>query len=81
MGKTNFVLFQSPQKKFSGKFKLRIGNQETQRTKYVTFLGVLMDESLSWKYHTVELCKKIPRTSCIFFKLHHYCPLSTLISL
>ena len=80
MGKTNFVLFYSTQKKLSGNFQLKIGNQEIQRNKYVKFLGVLMDEHLSWKYHTVELCKKLSRTSSIFFKLHYYSnfkPLST----
>ena len=81
MGKTNFVLFHSPQKKLSGNFQLKIGNQELQRHKHVKFLGVLMDEHLSWKYHTVVLCKKLSRTSSIFFKLRHHCPLRTLSSL
>ena len=81
IGKTNFVLFHSPQKKLSGSFKLKIGNQEIQRCKYVKFLGILMDEHLSWKYHVTELCKKRPRTCSIFFKLRHFCPLQPLISL
>ena len=81
IGKTNFVLFHSPQKKSSGNFQLKIGNKEIQRNKYAKFLGVLMDEHLSWKYHTVELCRKLSRTSSIFFKLRHYFPLQTLISL
>ena len=81
IGKTNFVLFHSPQKKLSGSFKLKIGNQEIERSKYVKFLGRLMDEHLSWKYHITELCKKLSRTCSIFFKLRHFCPLQTLISL
>ena len=40
-----------------------------------------MDEHLSWKFHTTELCKKLSRTAGIFFKVRHYVPLSTLISL
>ena len=47
VGKTNCVLFHSPQQELSGNFKLKIGNQEIQRTNYVKFLGVLMDEHLS----------------------------------
>ena len=81
IGKTNIVLFHSPQKKLSGNFKLKIGNQETQRNKYAKVLGVLMDEHLSWKYHTLGLYKKLSRTSSIFFTLRHYCPLQTLTSL
>ena len=34
-----------------------------------------MDEDLSWKHHTAELCIKLSRTSGIFFKVRHYCPL------
>ena len=81
IGKTNFVLFHSPKKKLSENFKLKIGNQEIQRTMYVKFLGVLMDGHLSWRYHTIELCKNPSRTSSIFFKLRHYCPLQTFINL
>ena len=55
--KTNFVLFHSPRKKLSEFTNLKIGKQYIQRTKYVKFLGVLMDEHLTWKYHTTELCK------------------------
>jgi hypothetical protein len=79
--KTNFVLFHSPQKKLTGDVKLKIGKQDIQKTKYVKFLGVLMDEHLSWKHHTAELCKKLSRTSGIFFKVRHYCPLPMLVCL
>ena len=40
-----------------------------------------MDEHLSWNYHAVELCKKLSRTSSIFFKLRHYCPFRTFKNL
>ncbi len=81
IGKTNFVLFHSPYKKLTEDFQLQIGKQVVRRTSYVKFLGVLMDEHLTWKYHIAELCKKLSRTSGIFFKVRHYCPISTLICL
>ena len=79
--KTNWVLFHSPWKKLTVHNNLKIGKQYIQRTKYVKFLGVLMDEHLTWKYHTTELCKKLSKTAGIFFKVRHYVPLPTLISL
>ena len=75
------IVFHPHQKKLSGNFQLNIGNQDIQRNKYVKCLGVLMHEHLSWKYHKVELCKKLSRHSIIFVKLCHHCPLQTLISL
>ena len=79
--KTNFVLFHSPHKKLSEYADLKIGKQFIQRTLYVKFLGVMIDEHLTWKYHTTELCKKLSRTAGIFFKVRHHVPLPTLICL
>ena len=79
--KTKFVLFHSLRRKLSEFTNLKIGKQFIQRTKYVKFLGVLMDEHLTWKYHTTELCKKLSKTVGIFFKVRHYAPLPTLVSL
>ena len=79
--KTNFVLFHSPRKKLSEYADLKIGKQFIQRTLYVKFLGVMMDEHLTWKYHTTELCKKLSRTAGIFFKVRHHVPLPILICL
>ena len=45
------------------------------------FLGVLLDEHLTWKKHITELHKKLKGTSGIFFKIRNYIPLQPLISL
>ena len=36
---------------------LKFGKSSIKETKYVKFLGVLVDELLSWKYHINELYK------------------------
>ena len=79
--KANCMLFHFPWKKLTEHSNLKIGKKDIQRTKYVKFLGVLMDEHLTWKYHTTELCKKLFKTAGIFLKVRHYVPLPTLISL
>ena len=40
--------------------------------KIVKFLGVLLDSSLSWKHHIVELSKKIAGAVEIFYKVRHH---------
>ena len=45
------------------------------------FLGVLLDETLSWRSHLIELSRKLARSVGIFYKLRHYVPLDTLISI
>ncbi len=81
IGKTNFVLFHSPRKKLPDHINIKFGRENISRSKYVKFLGILLDEHLTWKYHVTELHKKLTRTSKIFFKIRHYIPLQPLISL
>ena len=79
--KTNFVLFHSPKKKLPDLIPLKFGKKPVKMTKYVKFLGILVDEHLSWKYHICELRKKLARTTGIFFKIRHWIPLPTLVCL
>ena len=45
------------------------------------FLGILLDKTLSWRSHLIELSRKLARLAGIFYKLRHYVPLDTLISI
>ena len=67
--KTNFVIFHSPQNSLNDAIQYKIGNQYVEQAKYVKFLGLLLDENLSWKYHLSELSKKLSRACGIFFKV------------
>ena len=78
--KTNFVIFKSPQHSCPVTIGIsRIGNLPIRKTCYVKFLGVLLDENLSWKYHLTELSKKFARTCGMFFKVRHFLPINILI--
>ena len=79
--KTNFIIFKSPQHFSSDIIKIKIGNLPVKKTGYVKFLGVLLDENLSWKYHLIELSKKLARFCCMFFKVRHFLPIDVLICL
>ena len=79
--KTNFVIFHSPKKKIPEDLILKFGKKPVKRVKYVKFLGVLMDENLSWKYRINELTKKLSRTSAIFFKIRYLMHHDTLMCL
>ena len=49
--KTNFVLFHSPREILPDQINIKFGHKKVSRAKYVKFLGILLDEHLSWKYH------------------------------
>ena len=76
--KTNFVVFHSPARKLTEPIVLKFGRKKISRTDHVRFLGVLLDETLGWKPHLVELSRKLSRSVGIFYKLRHYVPADTL---
>ena len=60
--KTNSVIFHSQQRKLTDHVVLKIGNKKIKQESYVKFFGVLLDSSLSWKFHLAELSEKLART-------------------
>ena len=77
--KTNFIIFKSPQHSSPGTTNIKIGKFPIKQTCYVKFLGVLLDENLSWKYHLTELSKKLARTCGMFFKVRHFLPINIFL--
>ena len=51
---------------------------EKQNTLCVKYLGVMIDNHLSWKHHNNYVALKISRNIGILFKLRHFVPLKTL---
>ena len=76
--KTNFVMFHSPRTKLSEPIVIRFCREKIQREKYVKFLGVLLDENLSCKYHINEFSKKLSRTIGIFYRIRRFVPFDIL---
>ena len=53
-------------------------NISLERKNDVKYLGVLIDETLSWKYHIIHLASKISKTIGIIARLRQFVPLATL---
>ena len=79
--KTNFVLFHSPTWKSTDPIIIRFGRKKVRQKKIVKFLGVLSDETLSFRFHLAGLSKKLSRVTGIFFKCRHLLPLEVLKTL
>ena len=79
--KTNFALFHSSGKKITEVITIKIGRKKIKRENHVCFLGVLLDSTLSWKTHIAELSKKLSIIIGLFYKIRHYAPLETIMSL
>ena len=79
--KTNFIIFHSSSSSVPSDAVVKIGKKHIKRVKFVKFLGLLLDEHLSWKYNLSELSKKLARTCGIFFRIRNLLPLDVLLCL
>ena len=83
--KSNFVIFRPSEKKLSYQINTRIYNNASnsdtflEGKDYVKFLGVLIDNNLTGKYHIDYIASKIFRVVEIMSRLRHSVPLNTLI--
>ena len=53
-------------------------NYSLKRKDHIRYLGVMIDDSVSWKYHIAFIFSKISRNIGIFAKLHHFVSLQQL---
>ena len=75
------MLFDSPTWKFTDSIIIRFGRKKVRQEKFVRFLGVLLDETLSFRFHLTELSKKLSRITGISFKFKHLLPSEVLKTL
>ena len=49
------------------------------RKNHIKYLGVMIDDCVSWKYHILYICSQISRNIGIISKLRHYLSIKHLI--
>ena len=73
--KTCFVIFRARNKKVPSDLKsIEIDDISIQRTDVTKYLGLHIDEYLSWKHHVTQLCKNLMKYFGIFKKLRDSVP-------
>ena len=55
-----------------------INHEQIEKTEYVKYLGVFLDDRLTWKHHIDYVIKKISKVCGMIHKLRYYVRLSTL---
>lgn len=85
INKSNYVIFRPYQKRLALKPKIVVYDNVLSKSvnleckDYVKYLGVLIDCSLSWKFHIEHIVVKISRLVGIIAKLRHFVPRNTLL--
>ena len=80
VSKTNFIIFHAINKP-KVPVTILINKCAMEETKYVKYLGVLIDPQLSFKFHIAELSKKVSRSIGILYKLRHLVTTKILLNI
>ena len=80
--KTKYVLFHSKRKKLPLNINsVKIEDANIERTEAINFLGILIHESLAWKYHIANISSKISRNIGVLSKLKWFLPRKILFNI
>ena len=81
IGKTNFVIFHPYNKPVKEFITIKINKKAIKEEKYVKYLGILIDSTLSFNFHIDNICKKISRAIGVMYKIRYYVNSSILKNL
>ena len=77
--KTKYIIFHSRNRKVINTTPIKIENNIIERTESIDFLGILIHESLDWKYHIMNVISKLSRSIGVLYKLKCFLPLNVLV--
>ena len=76
--KTKFILFRSSKKKHKHNITITINNKNIKQVKSTTFLGIIIDECLTWNNHVDMISKKIIKSAGLIARIRHFTNLNAL---
>ena len=80
--KTNYVIFKTRNKYVNeAAIKICINSKEIKQVHQVTFLGVIIDENLTWKDHIYYISNKLSKVIGVLNRLKDILPLRILVQL
>ena len=79
--KSNFVVFRSKRKRINSDISMSLDGTPLNQVHVVKFLGIFLDENLSWKSHISYICKKISKSAGIIFRSRFYLSTKTKLLL
>ena len=75
--KTKLILFRSRNKKSKHDLKISINKENIKQVKNITFLGIVIDEFLTWRDHIDLISKKIIKCATINSRIRHFTNLNS----
>jgi len=79
--KTHFMIFSNSKNKNSYDLTLFLNTEEIKQSHEERFLGVIIDDNLTFNTHRAAIAKKVSRNAGIFFRARHMFSANTLQTL
>ena len=76
--KTKFILFRSKNKKVNSSINISINNNNIRQVTNITFLGIVIDQFLTWSNHLDLITKKNIKCAAIISRIRHFTNLNSL---
>ena len=76
--KSSFTIFKSPRKSIDIPPSISFLNQKIDRVSHIKFLGITLDESLSFKHHINEVCIKLKNLFHVFYSIRGFLSKETI---
>ena len=70
--KTEYILFRHKLKPINYQLKIKIDGKKLYPSTFIKYLGVFLDEHLSWNNHVKSISLKLRRANGALSKLRHY---------
>ena len=81
IAKSNYMIFRPRQKRQTSDIRVSICNQDIFQVKETVFLGVVLDENLTWIPHISNVARKVSKAVGIMSKASFYLPKRALLTL
>ena len=79
--KSNFIIFHTVQRKINYDLHIEINSIPIKCENQIKYLGIMLDNHLSWKSHITYISSKIKRSIGILAKARHYINMNILVNL
>ena len=79
--KTNFILFRTRNKKINCRPEIKVDNVAVTQVTCTKFLGVLINETLTWNDHIRSVLNKVSKSTGVIRRVSHKLPVSILMNL
>ena len=75
--KTKFICFKTKKKRHNHRIEISINDQNIEQVNQTTFLGVIIDENVTWHSHLNLIYKNIMKSTAVISKIRHFTNLNT----